>query len=165
MSDSVKKSVVDKSADIADEAEIIAPEPDGFITLTEGYKVVVNRLRLREFLALMKVVTRGASPIMASVSLEATADPAEFAKNFLGLLLFAIPEAEDEIIAFIRLIVTPQVETPESLLAVDIALDNPEIEDIIIILEQLVSQEATSVQSLGKRLGNLFNLAKRLGQV
>ena len=41
----------------------------------------------------------------------------------------------------------------------------PEIEDIVFILEKLVAQEADSVQALGKRLGNLFNLARRLGQV
>lgn len=162
MSDSVKK----KSAGMADEAEIILPDSDGTVTLTEGYKVVVNRLRLREFLALMKVVTRGASPIMATVSLDAGAGAAEFAKNFLSLLLFAIPEAEDEIVDFLRLIVTPDAgDDPETVLAIDTAMQNPEIEDVVIILEKLVSQEADSVQSLGKRLVSLFTLAQRLGQV
>jgi hypothetical protein len=162
MSDVVKK----KSADIADEAETILPESDGSVELIDGFRVTVNRLRLREFLALMKVVTRGASPLMASIQLDSAADTSEFAKNFLGLLMFAIPEAEDEIIDFVRMIVVPQAgSNPDTLLAIDAAMSNPDLEDVVIILEKLVEQEASSVQSLGKRLASLFNLAQRLGQV
>ena len=164
---SKKAAVADKkSADISDEAAIILPESDGSVELLDGFRVTVNRLKLREFLALMKVVTRGASPLMASIQLDSAADTTEFAKNFLGLLLFAIPEAEDEIIDFIRLIVVPQAgNNPDTLLAIDVAMANPDLEDVVIILEKLVEQEATSVQSLGKRLVSLFSLARKLGQV
>lgn len=162
MSDVVKK----KSADIADEAETILPESDGSVELLDGFRVTVNRLRLREFLALMKVVTRGASPLMASIQLDSAEDTTTFAKNFLGLLMFAIPEAEDEIIDFVRMIVVPQAgSNPDTLLAIDVAMANPDLEDVVIILEKLVEQEASSVQSLGKRLASLFSLARKLGQV
>ncbi len=156
---------VNKSADLAEEAGTILPESDGSVTLLNGFKVTVNRLRLREFLALMKVVTRGASPLMAQIQLNSTDDTAEFAKNFLSLLLFSIPEAEDEIVDFIRVVVTPEANDPSTLLDIEASLDNPDLEDVVAILERLVAQEADSVQSLGKRLSNLFNLAKKIGQV
>jgi hypothetical protein len=159
------------------ELDVLDPVPSQ-LKLSNGAVVEFSDLKTRQFFRLMRIVTRGAGPLL----MEAKLDPSEPGEVFVGklvaLVVFAIPEAEDEALEFIRSMVRPsgliedrRVAGPdkdrndELTSRVDRALDNPELEDLVNLVEAIVRRAAPDVQSLGKRLQKMFQLAQRTGQV
>ena len=152
----------------AEDVQRLLPDPHEPVELINGSRVRIKPLRLREFLAMLKIVTRGAAMAMGSVRLDTNDD--DFAQSLISLFLFAIPEAEEEAVDFIRLMVEPvgpfadgEREAAENKLFED--LDNPELEDIVTIVEGVVQREGKDLRALGKRLGTMLEVAKKTGQV
>jgi hypothetical protein len=139
------------------------------VELANGSQVRIKPLKLREFLAMLKIVTRGAAMAMGSVRLDTNDE--DFAQSLISLFLFAIPEAEDEAVDFIRLMVEPaggpyaegEREAAENKLFED--LDNPELEDIVTIVEGVIQREGKDLRALGKRLSTMLEVARKTGQV
>jgi hypothetical protein len=105
---------------------------------------------------------------MGSVRLDTNDE--DFAQSLISLFLFAIPEAEDEAVDFIRLMVEPvgpfaegERETAEEKLFGD--LENPELEDIVTIVEGVIQREGKDLRALGKRLGTMLEVARKTGTV
>ena len=44
-------------------------------------------------------------------------------------------------------------------------LDNPELDDLVTVIEAVVRREADDLVALGKRLGAMFRLAEKTGQI
>lgn len=140
--------------------------PSGEVELTNGLKVQVNRLKTRETMKLLKILTRGASYALSTLDLKS--DPAEFAESLVVSVVFAIPEAEEETIDFIRAMVSPVelIDNPKSKAEKEVnqgildqleeALSNPELEDLVNIVTAIVQVEAPHIQALGKTLGLLL---------
>ena len=156
-----------------DETERLDPEPTGPITLVSGHKVDIVPLKLRETMKLLKIVTRGAGGVleqtMGGLDLE---DPVAFAQTFGALILFSIPEAEDEAVEFIQSMVLPAgfAELPNeekieqlNLLAVELA--NPELDDVVTIVERVVRRESEDIRNLGKRVTQAFKMARKVGDL
>jgi len=150
--------------------DVLASEPT-VITLSTGTKIRVERLRTRQLLRALKVLTNGAADVLAGFSFDSE-DEDGFAANILASLIFAIPEAEDETIEFIQSMVSPAdvIENPTSKAQKKLNEDlyrslqkelfNPELEDLISIVEIVVKNEAPHVAELGKRLMLLFPTTK-----
>jgi hypothetical protein len=148
---------------VSKEIEALSPEVTP-ITLSTGMEVNVVRMRLRQLMRFMKIITAGANGVLGELSLRADMEPEEFTGQLLGLLLVAIPEAEDEAVEFIKSMVEPVglIERPRTKderqknddLLVDLygSLGNPTIDDTFNIIERIVRNEAADIQSLGKRL-------------
>ena len=138
------------------------------VTLESGLVVAVQPLKLRQFLRLLKILTRGASVAMDSISLN-TGDDDQFAQNLMALVLMAIPEAENETIDFIRSMVTPVNLTGDAAtdatltLQLDAQMVNPELEDTVSIIETIVKREASDLRALGKRLSAMMTVAQKMG--
>jgi hypothetical protein len=144
------------------DVDALSPESDS-ITLESGFVVRVERLKTRGMFKLLKVVTRGGGPILMQMPLDFD-DQENFIKQFLAVVVMAVPEAEDEAIEFIASMVTPEGYDPkaktkdakkqnEDLFArLAEELDDPSILDTIAILTKIVTNEAGDIAAVGKNL-------------
>lgn len=162
------------------ESDRLDPQPSE-LKLSTGHVVLVERLRTRQFFKLVKILTRGAGPMLFQVNLDFNLPDAEFAGRMLGLIAMSIPEAEDQAIEFIQSMVrpadlvkpspsmklTPAEEThnQDVWLAHREAIINPELEDTLDIMEKIASVEASDLRRLGKRLRSMFKVAQATGQL
>lgn len=151
-----------------DEIAALLETPNGPFELASGTRVVVRQLKLREFLALLRIVTRGAAPALGSVSLDFD-NPNQFVQSLLGIILFAIPEATEETIEFVQTVVEPADLPKDAKAAIAKREDlidelfNPELEDLINIVAVVVASEGSDLQKLGKRLKTMFSVASKMG--
>jgi hypothetical protein len=156
-----------KPAPPRDETERLDPQPVE-LRLESGIEFDLEPLKLRQFLRLLRIVSRGAADVLDSTSLNFE-NPQEFVQTFLGMVLFSIPDAEDETIEFIKSMVKPKNLTgnkdKDLLKYQDLAaeLDNPELEDTLTIVQAVVEREAEDIRALGKRLGAMFKVAQKIG--
>src|SRR4051812_30001761 len=164
---------------MAEEIDKLDPQ-DQVVQLRSGHFVRFEALRTRQFLKLLRIVTHGALPGMSQagmLSLESLSS-AEFLGQFLTMTLLSIPDAEDETVEFIRSMVYPDglidrkglnkqdVEHNKQLWAeLDEELENPDLGDLITIIEAVVRREADDIQALGKRLAAMMSLAAKTGQL
>lgn len=154
-----------------DEVERIEPDNTGPITLVNGQVVEVVPLKLRETMKLLKIVTRGAGSVleglMGDLDME---DPVAFAQTFGALILMSIPEAENEAVDFIQSMVLPagfaaieeRDEKISQLNALAVELANPELEDVVSIVERVIRRESEDIRNLGKRISTAFQLTRRV---
>lgn len=165
---------------MATEIDALDPVPEQ-VTLQSGTVVVLEPLKARQFFRLLRIVTHGAMPVLSDLSLlklDPDMDTQEFATKLLTLMALSIPDAEDETIDFVKSMCKPfgaiegrklnkqDAERNAELWGrLDIELDNPELDDLLTIVEAIVKREAGDIQALGKRLAAMFNLAEKTGQL
>ncbi len=157
---------------------------DGFpeqIKLVSGNFVEIQDLKARQFFKFLRIVTHGALPLVQDMSLfrlGGDMDADEFGARLLSIMLLSIPDAENETIEFLESMCKPagliegrnlnkqDTERNNALwdaFARDMA--NPELDDLISLIEAIVKREAADIQALGKRLQAMFNLAQKTGQI
>lgn len=152
----------------AEDIERILPNPGEPFALESGLQVVANPLKLRELLALLKIITRGAAIALGELNFNST--DSNFQQQMISLFIFAIPEAEDEAADFIRLMVRPAgpFADEDARVAAQIKLDeellNPSLEDLFSIIEIVIHNEGGDLRRLGKRLMNTIAFAQKTGQ-
>lgn len=162
------------SENVSSDIDLLLPIPDE-VTLVSGEKVDVKPLRTREFFALFRILTRGAAPQLSVMRLSLE-DEGEFAAQLIALLILAFPEAENETIHFVSMMVEPQGLMPEnsegnrkfnSQLRQELAdqFINPDPTDIVEIVSAVVRREASNLQDLGKKVRQMWNLAQKVGQL
>lgn len=155
------------------EAEIDAldPEPSDTFTLASGTEVRVVPLKARQFFRLLRIVTRGGAQVWSMFRLRADMEEGEFVSQLLAMVLFAVPEAEDETFDFIRSMLMPaQVpDDPEvarkAQVSLDAEVDDLGLDDVVSIVEVVVRREGADMQALGKRLSSLLGVAQKTGQL
>lgn len=163
-------------------AELDALDPiPSKITLGSGTTVILESLKARQFFKFLRIITHGAMPLMQDMSifdLDPNTDTQAFAGRLLSVMVLSIPDAEDETLDFILSMCKPEgliegrkVSKADSernaALWTDLALelDNPELDDLVTIIEAVVKRESADIQALGKRLASLLNLAEKTGQL
>jgi hypothetical protein len=150
-----------------DEIERLDPQPIE-MKLASGTEFDLEPLKLRQFLRLLRIVTRGAADVLDTANLDFE-NPQDFLQTFLGMVLFSIPEAEEETVAFIQSMVRPKHMTgnPEKDLIkvreLVRELDNPELEDTLTIVQSIIERESEDLRALGKRLGSMLRVAEKMG--
>lgn len=154
---------------VNEDIDTIAADP-ALVTLESGSQILVQRLKTRQLMRLMKVLTRGAGEAITSLSFGEETSTEEFTGNLIGAVILSIPEAENETIDFIQSMVLPvgiierprtkpEIEVNEGLLtALAEELANPELDDLVTIVEHIVTTEAPHMLALGKRLAVLFKM-------
>lgn len=168
-----EESVDTGSAELAVEPERsvedrLLDEPAGPLTLSTGLEVEIRPLKLREFLKLLKIMTRGGASVMSGITFDFD-NPQNFTQDLLALILFAVPEAEDEVAEFLEAICKPTGLTgdpkkdQEKFTLLVETFDNPELEDALDVLTLLVRTEGRDLASLGKRLRAMLNVAQKMG--
>lgn len=164
------------------ELDVLSPVPEEG-KLSSGTLFYYEELRSRQLFRLLRIITRGAAPLLAGgnsplLDLRAEGvDAAEWAERMLALLVFAVPEAEDEALEFIRSMVRPHalVEHPttksdqqrNATLSAQLSaeLSNPPLEDVLTVIEGVLRRESPHLMALGKRMRVLVKVAQQTGQV
>lgn len=154
------------SVAVPDDVDALSPSPDQ-VTLESGFVVNVERLRTRGMFKLLKIVTRGAGPILMQMKLDFE-DSEAFVGQLLAVVMMAIPEAEDEAIEFIQHMTSPAeakldskakgaAEANKALFErLYRELDDPNPMDTINIISKIIENEAHDIQALGKQLAALL---------
>jgi hypothetical protein len=157
----------------------IDPAPE-VITLQCGIEVKLLPLRTRQLFKLLRVITHGAGNALMQSGLDFKEDPAVFLQKLVGLVLFSIPDAEQETIDFIQSMVEPtglsdraprDMSDRERQRNIDLwtelnkELWNPDPADTLDIIENVVRREAADLQALGKRIRQFLELAAKTGQL
>lgn len=152
--------------------DTLASEP-GPVTLADGTNVNIERIRTRQLMRLLKILTRGAGGALSGLSFSADTSADEFTTQLIGAVIFSIPEAEEETIGFIQSMVSPadliqgnrlskaEMELNEAHYDnLNALLVNPDLDDLVTIIERIVVVEGPHVLALGKRLAVLFTAQK-----
>lgn len=138
------------------------------ITLSAGLKVNIKPLKTIELFKFMKIISSSGALAIQQFRLNGEMTNEQFATRMLGLLIFAIPQAEEETLEFIRAMVEPvgllkparnkQDKDRNETLWIESyqVLENPEPEDTIAIIEKILETEAGHIQSLGKQIMKLI---------
>lgn len=112
-----------------------------------GCKCRVKRLKTREFLSLLQVLTSGLGPALGEVKLDFT-DGDTVSRDLSALMLLAVPNAIDEFTVFLRNVVEPVNEQDRAVVATYL-LDNPDVEVLLDIFEAVALQEKDDLAVLG----------------
>jgi len=167
--------------DVREENDIdrIDPVPET-LELKCGIEVHLLPLRTRQLFKLLRVITHGAGQALMQSGLDFQEDPAVFLQKLVGLVLFSIPDAEQETIDFLQAMVEPtnlvdkqprDMNTKERDHNVELwtklntELWNPDPGDTIDIIEAVVRREASDLQALGKRIRQFLEIASKTGQL
>lgn len=142
-----------------EDLEPILPTP--FFTEVAGCKCTVRRLKTREFLMLMQVLTSGLGPALGEVKLDFT-DEDTIARDLSALMLLAVPNAVDEFMQFLRSVVEPVRDEDRGTVATYLA-DNPDLDVMVEIFEGIATQEkddlailAGKAQAMWSRVASLY---------
>lgn len=145
------------------EIDAIDPQSDLYV-FEDGFEVRVAPLRTRQLLKLMRIITHGAAPIFDDVaSVILSGDEGEVGGRLVGLMLFAVPEAEDETLEFLRSMVTPSTlssgtsanslaKNQEAVAELDARMENPSLNDVFGLVRLIITRESGELANLGKQL-------------
>lgn len=170
------------------DTNVLSPTPDDnpTITLSSGVELILQPLKARQFFKLLRVITHGAAPILPTLldgASESTTE--EWVQKFLAVVFMALPESDQEALEFIASMVKPagliekkgpgakkrKLTDDEEKIndqlweAVEVELNNPEMEDLVTIIEAIVKNEAEDLKALGKRLKGMLEMARKTGQI
>ena len=125
--------------------DVILPEA-GPLTIGD-IECRVSRLKSRELLALLRVMTAGLGGSLRDVMPEIdTDDPSAMQTEIMVLLVLAIPNAVEEFLQFLRVVVSPVDEKRTADLLKH--LDNPDPDVLIEVAAVVVEQEIDDLASL-----------------
>jgi hypothetical protein len=163
---------------MSDELTTLLSDDEQRVTLSTGTVVLLERLRMRQFFRLMRIITHGAGSAIARTTLDVNDTMEHFITQLLMLILFAIPDAEQETIDFLTSMCKPDGlienraltkldrERNATLTAqLHAELDNPNPDDFVILLEAITRREAADLQALGKKLMAMFRMAQKAGVI
>jgi hypothetical protein len=160
--------------------DVIEPVPvdSRRVVLSTGTVLVLQELKARQFFKLLKIVTRGAAPIIPNLKVTSDSTVEEWTQQFLAVVMLALPESEQETLEFIASMIKPEgliegralnkadKERNDALWdAVERDLGNPELDDLVTIIEAIIKNEGEDLKALGKRLMGMFQLATKTGQL
>jgi hypothetical protein len=145
------------------------PTPSTF-TLASGTEVNVARLKSRQFFKMLRIITHGGSQALGMMNFDAS-DTDEFVTQLTALVVFAIPESEEETIEFVKSMCEPANLAEDRKLAEEqrralrAELDNPELDDLVSVIEVIVRREGADLKALGTRLMAMMKFAQKSGQI
>jgi hypothetical protein len=116
--------------------EVILPQ--GGVVEVAGIRARVRRLKTREFLTLLRVITSGMGPAISRITLTPD-DPEKLQGELIGLFLVAVPNAIDEFAEFLLSIVEAETAKDQPALAKEMV--NPDPEVLLDVLTVLAEQE------------------------
>ena len=159
------------------ELDTLSPAPET-VTLSTGTVVQFEALKARQFFKLLRIVTHSATGMLGHIDGLFNGDGADAAGRFAAMLLMSIPDSIEETIEFLFSMVKPAglIDRPKldkvqqqhnqalwDALVKD--LSNPELEDLIDLVEAIFKREADDLTALGKKLQKLLGLARKTGQI
>lgn len=111
-----------------------------------GVDCAVRRLKTREFLSLVNVMTTGLSGSLSEITIDLT-DPEAVATDISALMMLAIPRAVDEFSVFLRQIVDP-IDPAKAAVVGAYLMDNPDVDVMLDVFEIVATQEQDDLVTL-----------------
>jgi hypothetical protein len=157
----------------ADETAVLAAEPDLLHLPEADIDIYVEKLKTRQLFKFLKILTKGAGPLLGDLSLGQDTNAEELGQDILALLLVSLGNADNEIIEFLQSMVRPtglidpertkldREENVAKYTALYTLLDNPEIADLVALLTFIVKAEAPNLVSLGKQVAAMLPTAAK----
>lgn len=149
-------------------ADVEAIVPDEIRVTVDGVDCRVKRLKTREFLSLMRVLTAGLGPGLGAVSIDFT-DSESASRDLAALMLLAVPNALPEFTVFLAGVVEP-VDGEQAGKVARYLHDNPDLDVMLVVFEAIATQEKDDlsalvgkVQAMWGRLANLYSPKKTTG--
>lgn len=163
---------------MTDELTALAPAGEQ-LTLSDGTKVTLRDLKARQFFKLLKILTHGPTvQLMArnGVGSLFAGSPEEILVKFVTYIGISIPDAFDETIEFLYDMLDPagltdrtdkasQAENNAKVKHLAEYMSNPELDDVVDLVDAIIERESGDLLALGKKVAKLLNLAKRTGQL
>lgn len=161
------------------ELDRLDPVPE-IVTLKSGIEVRVLDLRTRQLFKLLRIITHGAGQALMQSGLDFGDDAGVFMQKLVTLVVFSIPDAEQEAIEFLQSMLEPvglcdkpprDLTDKERQHNLDLWTElnqetwNPDPEDTLDLIENFVRREAKDIQALGKRVRRFLDLASKTGQL
>lgn len=140
----------------APEPDLEAIAPDEGKVYVGGVQVRVKRLKFREILSLARIVSNGAGAGMSQFSID-TSSPEAMQTGILGILTFALPNAADETFEFLQQVVEPVNTGNQAKKQLQQAMDNPELDEVLDVINLLVGQEMDDIFELVGKVKRLAN--------
>lgn len=131
--------------------QIGAESPEGPVL------VRVNRLRTRELLLLLRAVSAGVGPAMSE--LDFSEDTEENVGMLVGLLISGMGDAGPQLLDFMAAVVRPVGQDDRDRVRKEMV--NPDIDDTLVIVEAIVTQEMPDFERL---LGKVQSMMSRVGK-
>lgn len=146
--------------DQADKPDLEAIAPDEQEITVNGVRCRVKRLKLREMLALARIVSSGAGEGLARFNLD-TSNPEQMQADMIGIVMYALPNAADETFVFLQQVVEPIPSGRQARNKVDQAMENPDLDTAVDIINLLFTQE---MDDLFELVGKVQSLASQQSQ-
>jgi hypothetical protein len=161
---------------MATELDALTPSDDT-ITLSDGTVVRILDLKARQFFKLLKILTHGpAVQLMAKQGtgslLSGTQE--EVLGRLVGFIGVSIPDAFDEVVEFLYDMVAPtgiggtkqsKAEDDGKVQHLRTVMSNPDIGDMVDLIEAIIRRESADLAALGKKVASLLKLADKTGQL
>jgi hypothetical protein len=143
------------TASATEEFDVINP-PEATLTVA-GVTCTVRRVRLRQLMFAIRVLTNGMNESLAQVEFDELGQ-----QEWMALLMAAVPNAIDEFIDLINALVQPPDQISKSELeALRRELENPDPELLVDLVPIIVAQEKDTFSALlGKATALLESNAK-----
>lgn len=123
--------------------EVIVPSEGTFVV--DGITARVKRLKSKEFLGLIRVLTLGLGPSIGQFDLSGK-DEEEVQGKVIAMFIMAIPEAIDEFGEFLFSVVEPVDKSQDGQL--HLAMKNPDMDVLLEVITVIAEQEADDFASL-----------------
>jgi hypothetical protein len=132
--------------------------PDTAVIAVGSVKCRVKRIRTRELLMLARILTNGAGRSLQHIDFGGD----DASDQILAALIMAVPEAPDEVIDLIKVLLHPaDPVSKETMAALQADLDNPDPDVILDVIEVIADQEKDTISLLvGKGTRLLEKLTK-----
>jgi hypothetical protein len=154
------------------------------LTLSDGTVVKLLDLKARQFFKMLRIISHG--PAMAALTNSNNllqGDPEAVVMRLVGFLLVSIPDAYNETMDFLHDMIQPdglqdipsggskstkdavKSANDEKWAQVAKSMANPEIEDVVDLVDAIVRRESKDLVALGKKVASLFRVAEKTGQL
>lgn len=134
--------------------DIDAIVPETMTVMVDGVECRVNRLKTREFLSLIRVLTAGLGPGLNEVELDFT-DGETVARDLSALMILAVPNATAEFTVFLTSVVEPVDGSKQGQVG-KYLYDNPDLDVMIDVFEAIAVQEKDDLAALAGKLRGVW---------
>ena len=148
-----------------DQIEAILADPSAAFELESGFEVRTERIRLRQLLRFLKILTTNATDILSAIRVDSEDDSNGFIGTLLMALAISIPDSENEIVEFVQSLVKPAglvegrdlppaVKKENDKLRDELyaELSNPSPDDVFEILSRVLIVEGPNLLNLVQKL-------------
>jgi hypothetical protein len=159
------------------EIDALDPVDNATFELSTGLVVAIEPLKTRQFFRLFRIITHGAPAYLeGSLTGLFEGDSEEVTTRLVAMIVFSVPEAEEQTMDFLASMVRPVGLEPDNgnkaaamrndtrWNEVEAAMVNPSMDDTLGIVEMIIRRESKDLAALGKRLVSMLETATKTGQ-